>query len=204
MRFTLIKRSDSASRRGVWHLLPWRCRSGQRGWSRVLLACLLGVSVAAPLGAEPKPPLRIGILDVRTIFERYDRIQELDRQLQGEIARYEELVNTRRSRVDELGRTTRAPARPVRTRGSSRNLAQAQGALRAARREAIEELQLLEESATAGVLADIRRAATYEAVAQELDMVMDRTDASILFVHTDGVLVVDVTNAVLVRMNSQE
>ena len=37
-----------------------------------------------------------------------------------------------------------------------------------------------------------------------LDVVVDRTDASILFVKPDGTLVVDVTEAVLARMNAHE
>ncbi len=204
MRVTPIGTPRPASQGSARGHVSERRGLRQPARSRVLCACLLVAAVVRPAGAEPPPPLRIGVLDVRIIFARYGEIPALDRQLQGEIARYQDLVSGRRTRVDELERTVRAPGRRGRTRPSAQDVAQARAALRRARREAIEELRLLEESATATVLADIRRAATAEAVLQELDVVVDRTDASILFVKPDGTLVVDVTEAVLARMNAHE
>lgn len=176
-----------------------RCRARWRASLSVLLAVPLLVSVASRTDAEPTAPLKIGVLDIRVIFERYEQIPVIERELQGEIGRYQGVVADRRERMDALERAERgAPqARP-----SAREMTQARAALREARREAIEELRLLEERATAAVLADVRRAAASEAAAKELDLVIDRTDASLLFVQRHGPHVVDVTDAVLARMNA--
>lgn len=198
LRPTLSREARQAAAHGTYARAL--CRFG-RSVSVLLLVSLLFRAGSAN-GAEPRPPLRIGVLDIRVIFERYQHIPALDRQLQGEILRYEELVEKRRARVEELEQAARSPGRPDRPRSAAQDLAQARAALRAARREAIEELRLLEQSATETVLADIRRAAAQEAIAQGLDVVVDRTDASILFVREHDDLVVDVTDGVLALMNA--
>lgn len=161
-----------------------------------MVAGLLAAGVR-PVAAQPSAPLRIGVLDIRTIFERYSRIPELERQLQTEIARHQEQIRARQTSVEALERSARSGSSPA----GAQALAQARRALRAAQQEAVEELRVLEEHATTVVLDDIRAAAAKEAAARELDLVIDRTDASMLFVRADGSLVVDVTEAVLARLN---
>lgn len=175
----------------------WAARSA-------LLALPFFVSAASAAQAEPTPPLKIGVLDIGIIFQEYRQIPVIEAQLKAEIGRYEELVEARRSRVETLERAARAPGRRFgATRPTAQDLAQARAALRDARREANEELGLLEEQATAVVLANVRRAAEAEAAAQELDLVLDRTDASLLFVRARAPFVVDVTAAVLARLQTQ-
>ncbi len=178
-------------------------RAGRWAGFSVLLALPLCVAVVSAAGAEPTPPLKIGVVDIGVIFQAYHRISDIENQLDGEIARYEALVAARRERVEALERAARTPVRRrLFARSSAQELTQARAALREARREANEELRLLEEQATAAVLADVRRAAAREAAVQELDLVLDRTDASLLFVRAGTPLVVDVTDAVLARLNA--
>lgn len=176
---------------------------GRWAWLVALLAIPFVVSGAPRACAEPTPPLRIGILDIRVIFNEYREIPAIEDQLKAEIARYESQVNSRRTRVNDLERAARAPGRRWSgSRTSSQDVTQARVALRETRRAGLEEVRLLEERATATVLAAIRRAAEGEAVVQELDLVLDRTDASMLFIRAGDPRVVDVTDAVLARMNT--
>jgi len=183
----LIQSSSYVRRRGI-----------TVGYPCVLFLAALVVA-GRSAGAEPTKPLRIGVLDTAAVYDRYERVAGLDRQLQADIARYEELIQAHRQSVDALERAQRSPRG---TRPSAQAVAQAQAALRETRRNAAEELRVLEAHATATVEADVRSAAATVARQYELDLVLDRTDVSLLMVRTTGDLVVDVTDAVIRELNT--